>query len=360
MKELTRTENPQVGERVMRPEFYEGRSRELEQLLKDRKPEVLDTIETQLAELVTLRRPGYEWSESEVELAVRARLGEQPEDYGYWVYYPWRNSLVHLLNESEFREVRTNRNMHKITADEQRILQTKRVGVIGLSVGSGVAMALAMERCGGTLRIADYDTLELSNLNRIRSSVVNLGLPKATVVAREIAEMDPYLNVEVFHDGVTKQNIAAFFGAEAPLDLLIEECDSLPVKILARWEARKRRVPVVMETSDRGMLDVERFDLDAEAGILHGRITDDEAERLIETGEWSKETVARIMTPVEISDRMKLSLTEMGKTISRWPQIGSEVTAGAGMAVQAARMILLGQENVQGRKFIDADGLFNE
>ncbi len=360
MKELISKDSPQVGERVMRPEFYEGGSPELAQLLKDRQPIILDTIESQISELVTLRRPGYDWSEADVELAVRARLGENPERYGCWVYYPWRNMLVHLLKEAEFREVRTNRNMHKITADEQRILQTKRVGVIGLSVGSGVAMALAMERCGGTLRIADYDTLELSNLNRIRSSLVNLGLPKATVVAREIAEIDPYLNVEVFHDGVTKENVDTFFGDVAPLDLLIEECDSLPVKILTRWEARKRGIPVVMETSDRGMLDVERFDLDRAAGILHGRITDEEALKLIETGEWSQETVAKIMTPDEISERMKVSLTEMGKTISRWPQIGSEVTAGAGIAVQVARMILLGQPNVKGRKFIDADGLFRK
>lgn len=360
MRELIKPNSPQEGERVMRPEFYEAGSRELEQLLDDRKPVILDSIESQLAELITLRRPGYDWSEAEIELAVRSRLGEQPETYGEWVYYPWRNMLLHLLSEAEFREVRTNRNMHKITADEQRILQTKRIGVIGLSVGSGVAMALAMERCGGTLRIADYDTLELSNLNRIRTSLVNLGLPKATVVAREISEIDPYLNVEVFHEGVTKGNVNAFFGTEAPLDLLIEECDSLPVKILARWEARKRRVPVVMETSDRGMLDVERFDLNPELGILHGRVSDEEAEKLIRTGEWSPDTVAKIMRPDEISDRMRVSLAEMGKTISRWPQIGSEVTAGAGMAVQVARMILLGHENVNGRKFIDADGLFNE
>lgn len=348
---------------TIEPFFFDGSrtsNSALEQLIKDQQPTVIDTIEQQVAELITLRRPGYNWTDEEVKLGVRSRLGEDPDTYGKWVYFPWRNTLVHLLDEDEYREVRTNRNMHKITADEQRTLATKRIGIIGMSVGSGVALAMAMERCGGTLRIADFDKLELSNLNRIRTSVANLDLPKVVIVAREIAEIDPYITVEVFPDGVTDDNIEAFIGTDAPLDLLVEECDSLRIKLLARWKARERSIPVVMETSDRGMLDVERFDLNNQQGLLHGRFTDEEAHQLIETGEWTPETVFKVMSPDEVSDRMKLSLQEMGKTISRWPQVGSEVTAGAGMAAQVARMILLGDNEVSGRIFVDADGFYTK
>jgi len=41
-------------------------------------------------------------------------------------------------------------------------------------------------------------------------------------------------------------------------------------KIESRYKARELHIPVVMDTNDRGMLDVERFDLEPERAILHG------------------------------------------------------------------------------------------
>jgi hypothetical protein len=44
------------------------------------------------------------------------------------------------------------------------------------------------------------------------------------------------------------------------------------LKILLREKARALRLPVLMETSDRGMLDVERFDLEPDRPILYGKV----------------------------------------------------------------------------------------
>lgn len=320
---------------------------------------VVDTIEDQLVELVKVERPDYTWSHEEALLAARARLGAEPERYGVWVYYPWKNTLVHLLDEEAFITVRTNRNRQKITGQEQSLLATKTVGIIGLSVGSGIAITMAMERTVGELRIADYDTLDLSNLNRLRSGVTNLSLPKAVIVAREIAEIDPFLKVTVFTGGITRGNIGAFLdGQDRRLDLLVEECDSLPVKVLARVEARKRGIPVIMETSDRGMVDIERFDIDPNLGILHGRLSDDECDAIINDGAWTPELTAKIMSPKETSERMRRSVQELGKTITRWPQLASEVTTGSGVVTHLSRKILLGDHVLRGRKFLDPYELF--
>ena len=54
------------------------------------------------------------------------------------------------------------------------------------------------------------------------------------------------------------------------LDLVIEECDSLDMKVRVREEARARGIPVLMETSDRGLFDVERFDVEPERPLFHG------------------------------------------------------------------------------------------
>jgi len=66
-------------------------------------------------------------------------------EYGVWVYYPWTHHVLHIVDEVEFIELRTNRNQYKITPDEQSQLQTKKVGVIGLSVGHEIAMTMVTE-----------------------------------------------------------------------------------------------------------------------------------------------------------------------------------------------------------------------
>ena len=45
--------------------------------------------------------------------------------------------------------------------------------------------------CAARSRLADFDHLELSNLNRVPATVFDIGLNKAEVAARRIAELDP-------------------------------------------------------------------------------------------------------------------------------------------------------------------------
>ena len=98
--------------------------------------------------------------------------------YGVWMYYPWSNRLAYLLDRDEFIELRTNRNRYKITPGEQETLAGKRIGIAGLSAGQSIAAVLALQRSCGELRLADFDSLELSNLNRVRAGVHDIGLLK--------------------------------------------------------------------------------------------------------------------------------------------------------------------------------------
>jgi len=69
---------------------------------------------------------------------------------------------------------------------------------------------IAMEGLAGEIRLADFDTLELSNLNRIPASVLDLGVNKAVVAARRIAEIDPYLRVVVEPTGIRPGDWVSF------------------------------------------------------------------------------------------------------------------------------------------------------
>ncbi len=208
---------------------------------------LFDELKDQLKELIKSRNPKIKINAEEYPQLIERHLnGCALEEYGVWVYYPWSARMVHILDEEEFIELRTAANRNKITTKERDLLATKRVGVIGLSVGQSVSVTLAMERGCGELRLADFDTLELNNLNRIRTGVHNLGLYKAYSVAREIAEIDPFFKVVCYIDGITDDNIHDFFTKDGKLDAVIDECDGINIKILCRKKAKELQVPVLM------------------------------------------------------------------------------------------------------------------
>ena len=326
--------------------------------------QVYDHIYTQVEELIKCLNPTIVFlPPTELQKAVANHFGNINEsEYGVWVYYPWTNKLVHLLNEEEFAIVRTNRNKHKITIKEQATLSTKKIGVMGLSVGQSVSLTLAMERGFGELRIADFDELDLSNINRIRTGVFNIKLKKTVIVAREIAEIDPFLNVVCFEDGITENNLDDFLTGNGKLDLLIDECDSFDIKINSRTKAKALGIPVLMEGSDRGTIDIERFDLEPTRPVLHGMVAH------LDMSKYSSLTTMdeRIpyitaVTGVEtLSPRMKASAVEIMATIATWPQLASAVTYGGGITADLARKILLGNLNTSGRFFIDIDELIQD
>lgn len=333
----------------------------LEDLLK-REPRLTihDQLHTQLRELVKAMNPAVKFTAAELEQASTAHRGSVPsEDYGVWVHYPWSHRLVHLLDEHEFVLVRTDRNRNKITREEQATLATKKVGIIGLSVGQSVSLALSMERSFGELRLADFDSLDLSNLNRIRSGVHHLGVNKVVNTAREIAELDPFLRVTAFLDGITEANIERFLTEGGKLDLLIEECDSVAVKILARQKAKAHRIPVVMDTSDRGLIDVERFDLEPERPILHGLVEHLDLSLAAKalTNEEKLPFVVPIIGLETMSTRMKASMLEIESTVGTWPQLASSVVLGGALVADIHRRIALGQFTRSGRWYVDSEEL---
>lgn len=335
----------------------------LDQLLaSDEVTFVHDEIYGQLHELIKIKSPSIKIKSEQYEGLINEHLaGKDIYTYGVWVYYPWNRRLVHMLDEDEFIRVRTNRNQYKITRKEQETLSTKIIGIIGLSVGQSIALTLAMERGFGELRLTDFDTLELSNLNRIRTGIHNLGVPKVIITAREIAEIDPFLKVNCFFDGLTEKNMLEFFTGNGRLNLLVDECDSLDIKIVARYNARELRIPVLMDTSDRGMLDVERFDLEPKRPLLHGTIDNVDPKTIKDLSTEDKIPVMLQMLGIEnISLRAKASMLEVEQTINTWPQLASSVALGGAVGTDVCRRILLGQFHESGRYYIDLEELVSD
>jgi molybdopterin/thiamine biosynthesis adenylyltransferase/nitroreductase len=319
---------------------------------------VHDTLAAQLEDLASTRahRP---LAAAELDAGVAAILDGAPlETFGRWIFYPWSGRLVRTLPEEEFRELRLDRNRHKITDDEQAQLGRLTVGIVGLSVGNAVALTLTLEGTFGTLKLADFDRLDLSNLNRLRAGIQDIGVHKAELAARQIAEIDPYARVEVFPDGVNAGNVDEFLGGDSTVDVLVEECDSFDVKLLVRERARELGIPVLMETSDRGTLDVERFDIEPDRPIFHGLAGSLTAAELATLSfEEQLAAVLPIIGANDLSPRLAASMIERGQTVSTWPQLASDVTLGGATVATAVRRVALGQPLASGRLHVDLEEL---
>ncbi|WP_405161754.1 ThiF family adenylyltransferase [Nocardia sp. NBC_01499] len=321
---------------------------------------VHDTIDTQLVELIHSREPARRTSDSALDADIATQLaGVEPWAYGTWVWYPWSARLVHVLPRAEFRLVRTDRNREKIQRPQQRRLLDRRIGIVGLSVGNCAAITLALEGIGGAFRLADFDELSLSNMNRLRAGVHDIGVGKAVLCARQLFEIDPYLDIEIMPTGLTDANMAEFFGTgAAAIDLLVEECDTPYVKIAAREHARALGIPVIMDCNDRGMLDIERFDTEPDRPLLHGRLGTITARDLPTlTAQDKADLILAMVDADRISPELAAAFPEIGRTLSSWPQLASDVTLGGALVAEAARRILLGMPCESGRFYIDLEAL---
>ena len=325
---------------------------------------VADTIQEQLSDWAETELPGST-DAAELEPLIEKEVHASSNSifsYGNWVLYPWRNAIAHVLPKERYWSVRSNRNRDKITIDEQSILRNRSIGVIGMSVGHACALAIAHEGLCGELRIADFDTLNLSNLNRLRSSVLHIGKNKCAIARQDIAELDPYIDVVPFDDGISENNINEFCIGDKPLDLILEECDDFFIKFRVRELAREYRIPVVMETNDRGMIDVERFDLEPERELFHGRthgMTSEDVRDL--TPERKILLFHQLVGQMEsLSPRLRQSLPRIRETLMSYPQLASDVQLGGATTAHLARSVLLNTFSSSGRFYVDLNHLFRE
>jgi len=191
----------------------------------------------------------------------------------------------------------------------------------------------------------------------VKSLPASSCIPKVLVTAREIAEIDPFLPVRCFPEGITADNLDRFLLEDGPLSLLVEECDSLDIKVLCRERARELEIPVIMDTSDRGMLDVERFDLEPGRSLFHGWADLPSSTELAGlTAESKIPLILSILRGDTLSTRLRASLLEIGKSLTTWPQLASSVALGGAVAGDVCRRILLGTRVPSGRYYVDLLG----
>lgn len=92
--------------------------------------------------------------------------------------------------------------------------RTARVCIAGLG-GLGSNIALMLARSGiGTLKLIDFDVVDITNLNRQAYRIEHIGQPKTEALKKMIQEINPYLTVETVFVKVTEENMEELFSKE--------------------------------------------------------------------------------------------------------------------------------------------------
>lgn len=98
--------------------------------------------------------------------------------------------------------------------DLQQKFSSASVALCGLGgLGSNVAVSLA--RAGiGTLRLIDFDKVDISNLNRQQYTVSQLGMYKTEAMRQTISAISPYCNVMTHTVRLTENNLSLLSDCE--------------------------------------------------------------------------------------------------------------------------------------------------
>lgn len=301
----------------------------------------VDAYSSALRELFFIDNPSLKKGMPETPDKLKAFL-EQIKIDPVWVYYQERGVAVKTVPEDIYFKLRTSRNKDIISEQEQAKFRGVKIGIAGLSVGSAVINALVTSGGPKYIKIADFDEVEITNLNRIRAGLFDIGRNKSHIAAEHIYALDPYAQVRLWDKGITKETLESFINDDFPLDIFIDEMDSLDLKVLARFVCQKKGIPVLMATDngDSIVLDVERFDQEPQRKIFHNLLGDFSASDMegLDYKQWLQ-LATKIVGPEYLTERMQDSVLDIGKNIPAVPQLGPTASmAGAAISYVVRRI----------------------
>lgn len=115
---------------------------------------------------------------------------------------------------------------------ENQIKKVKEKCVLILGAGGvGGYVIESLVRSGvGKIIIADYDTIDKTNINRqIIALQSNIGKSKVEVFQKRIADILPTCQVIPIEKKITEENIASIF--EEKIDFAVDACDTISTKL---------------------------------------------------------------------------------------------------------------------------------
>ncbi len=122
---------------------------------------------------------------------------------------------------------------------QERLLRSK-VAIMGVG-GIGSSLSFQLAATGVSLRLVDWDVVELGNLNRqILYTTGDLGKPKVYVAMKRLKELNPDIEVEPVHEPITGWNVLDMVKG---VDLVLDALDSIKARMIVNEACVKEGIP---------------------------------------------------------------------------------------------------------------------
>ncbi|MFT4179111.1 MAG: molybdopterin-synthase adenylyltransferase MoeB [Thermomonas sp.] len=147
----------------------------------------------------------------------------------------------------------------------QQKLEAARVLLVGAG-GLGSPAALYLAAAGvGTLRIADDDVVDLSNLQRqVLHAQARIGMPKVASAALTLSALNPRTRIEAVPERVTSANVERLLDG---VDAVIDGADNFPLRYLLSDACVKQGKPLVYGAVHRFEGQASVFDAGRHRGV---------------------------------------------------------------------------------------------
>ena len=138
-----------------------------------------------------------------------------------------------------------SRNIGWLTKAEQQVLRKKRIAIAGMgAVGGHHLMTLA--RLGvGAFNIADFDEFGQHNFNRqIGAMMSTVGKAKVEVMAGQVLDVNPEIELKSFAEGVLASNVDEFLNG---IDIYVDGLDffAFDARRMVFAECARRGIPAI-------------------------------------------------------------------------------------------------------------------
>jgi molybdopterin/thiamine biosynthesis adenylyltransferase len=150
---------------------------------------------------------------------------------------------VNMLNQEENKRYNRHVILDQVGLEGQLKLKAAKVLVIGAG-GLGCPVLQYLTAAGvGTIGIIDFDTIDLSNLQRqILFTKNDLGKNKAEVAAQRLKQLNDQVKFKAYPERLTTKNALELFSA---YDLIIDGTDNFSTRYLVNDAAVLTNKPLV-------------------------------------------------------------------------------------------------------------------
>ncbi|MGO9613618.1 MAG: HesA/MoeB/ThiF family protein [Dissulfurispiraceae bacterium] len=148
-----------------------------------------------------------------------------------------------MLSADETKRYARQMMMDGWGEDTQKKLKGSTIFIAGAGgLGSPVSIYLAVAGIGN-IRICDFDSPDLSNLNRqILHNHGRIGMNKAFSAKQTLEELNPHINVTAFTEKILPESVDDLIG---DAEIIVDCMDNFSTRFVLNESAIRKRIPLV-------------------------------------------------------------------------------------------------------------------